>query len=182
MGMRDLNESDEALAKRAARGDRAAFALLLERVYNRIFAMSFRLTGSRAEAEDLTQDVCAALPAKLAGFRGEARVTTWLHRVVLNAGRDRFRRRASFDRAATGWGDWEIARRASDAEAQERADWLMQAMALLVPPELRDTVLLILDGLSHAEAAEVLGVSEGTVSWRISEAKKKLKALREATA
>jgi RNA polymerase sigma-70 factor (ECF subfamily) len=51
-------------------------------------------------------------------------------------------------------------------------------MDTLTPPELRETVLLMLEGLSHAEIAQVLQVPQGTVSWRISEAKKKLKAMK----
>ena len=55
-------------------------------------------------------------------------------------------------------------------------------MNALTPPELRDTLLLMLDGLGHAEIAEVLGVSPGTISWRISEAKKKLRAMKDEAA
>lgn len=151
-------------------------------MHDRVFALAFRLTGSRADAEDLTQDICAALPAKLRSFRGESRLTTWLYRITVNASRDRFRRLATHTRAAEGWGDWEISRRAADAETAERMDWLRLAMDALTPPELRETLVLVLEGLSHAEVASILGVSEGTISWRISEAKKKLKQMKEAEA
>ncbi|SMX26629.1 ECF RNA polymerase sigma factor SigR [Pelagimonas phthalicica] len=177
-----MTVSDKDLALAAANGDRQAFAALLDRIYDPMFRLAFRLTGSKAEAEDLVQDICAALPAKLCRFRGEAKVMTWLYRIVMNAARDRFRRRASHAKAAEGWGDWEIARRAVEEEQAERADWLRLAMNALTPPELRETLVLILDGLSHAEVAKILGVSEGTISWRISEAKKKLKAMKEAEA
>ena len=70
--------SDEDLALATAAGDPATFAALLERIYDPVFGLAFRLTGSRAEAEDLTQDVCAALPVKLRSFDGWARVRTWL--------------------------------------------------------------------------------------------------------
>ena len=113
-----MTTSDEDLARAAAGGDRAAFGLLLERHYDRVFGLAFRLTGQRANAEDLTQDVCLALPAKLAGFRGEARFTTWLYRVVVNAAHDARRRAAAHARAADGWGDWEVARTADAAEAE----------------------------------------------------------------
>lgn len=170
--------SDEDLALAAQGGDREAFGLLLGRVYDRLFRLCFRLTGSRAEAEDLTQDICAALPAKLAGFRAEARVTTWLYRVAVNAANDRRRRQASHARAAEGWGDYEINRREAIAEAKGTADWLQAAMGGL-PEALRDTLALALDDLSHAEIGAVLGIAEGTVSWRISEAKKHLKELHQ---
>lgn len=173
-----MEPSDQRLAKEAATGDGAAFATLLARHYDRVFAMAFRLTGSRAEAEDLTQDICAALPVKMARFDGQARFTTWLYRVVVNAAHDRRRRQASLAKAADGWGDWELARQAANAETAERIDWLTHAMRAL-PDDLRDTLALVLDDMTHADAAEVLQISEGTVSWRISEAKKRLKELKE---
>ncbi len=172
-----MDASDESLARAAAGGDADAFLTLLERHYDGVFRLAFRLTGSRPEAEDLTQDVCAALPVKLDGFRGAARFTTWLWRVVVNAAHDRRRRAATRARYAEGWGDWERNRRAADSETRAAEDWLTGAMRSL-PDDLRDTLALVLDDATHEEAADVLGVSPGTVSWRISEAKKHLRALR----
>ena len=60
-----MDTPDEMLATAAAQGDRAAFATLVGRHYDRIHGLAWRLTGAKAEAEDLTQDICAALPAKL---------------------------------------------------------------------------------------------------------------------
>ncbi len=174
-----MTTSDEDLARAAADGDGAAFGSLLSRHYDRLFRLCFRLTGARAEAEDLCQDICATLPSKLRAFRGEARVTTWLWRVAVNAAHDRRRRRATYAKASEGWGDWELARQEALAESRERTDWLMAALARL-PEDLRDTLALVLDEVSHAEAGAILGVSEGTVSWRVSEAKKRLRALRAA--
>lgn len=176
--MMRMTVSDESLAKAAAEGDAEAFSSLLARHYDSVFRLAFRLTGIQAEAEDLTQDVCAALPVKLQSFRGEAKFTTWLWRVVVNATHDRRRRAATRARHADGWGDWEVDRRAADADTAEALDWLTQAMRAL-PENLRDTLALVLDDATHEQAAEVLGISPGTVSWRISEAKKHLRALRE---
>ncbi len=171
------NDTDLALA--AAGGDRSAFSALLERHYDRLFAFGYRVTGSRDAAEDLTQDICAALPAKLAGYRGDAAFSTWLYRVVMNAAHDRRRRAQTHAKAAEGWGAWEINRRATSDEESARLDWLRQAMATL-PDDLRDTLALITDGeLTQGQAAEVLGISEGTVAWRMSEIKKRLRALLE---
>ncbi len=175
-----MDTSDETLAAAAAQGDRDAFAALLARHYDRMFGLAFRLTGQRAEAEDLTQDICLALPAKLATWRQTARFTTWLYRVTVNAAHDRRRRSATRARASDGWGDWEIARQAEMTEAAEAQDWLTETMRQL-PPELRDTIALTLgEDLSQAEAAEVLGISEGTVAWRMSEVKKRLRGLARA--
>ena len=172
-----MDTADETLGLAAAQGDRAAFATLVARHYDRIHGLAWRLTGSKAEAEDLTQDICAALPAKLRGWRAEARFTTWLYRVVVNATHDQRRRQATRTRAANGWGDWEIARQEEIREDAEAQDWLMGAMARL-SPELRDTVALVLgEEMTQAEAGVVLGLSEGTIAWRMSEVKKRLRAM-----
>ena len=171
--------SDEGLATAAAGGDGDAFATLLERHYDRIFRMAFRLTGGADLAEDLTQDICAALPRKMSGFRGEARFTTWLYRVVFNATEDARRRAASHRKAADGWGDAEIMRREEADESAAAVEWLHTAMTEL-PLEMRETLALTLDEeMTHADAAQVLGVSEGTVSWRMSEIRKRLRAMKE---
>ena len=176
-----MTTSDEDLAEAAAAGDGAAFASLLDRHYDRLFAFCFRLTGSRADAEDLTQDICAALPAKLGSYQRRAKVTTWLYRVAVNAAHDRRRKRATYARATTGWGDWEIQRTAENDDTAEKLDWLTVAMRQL-PVDLRDTLALVLDEMTHAQAGDVLGVSEGTISWRISEAKKALRVIKEQEA
>jgi RNA polymerase sigma-70 factor (ECF subfamily) len=98
----------------------------------------------------------------------------------VNAAFDRRRRTATRAKAADGWGDWELARQAELSEAAEAQDWLARTMRTL-PVELRDTVALTLgEELSQAEAAEVLGGSEGTVAWRMSEVKKRLRAVAKA--
>jgi RNA polymerase sigma-70 factor, ECF subfamily len=174
-----MNTSDEDLALAAAGGDRDAFGALLSRHYDRVHGLAWRLTGSRADAQDLTQDICANLPAKLRNWRGEARFSTWLYRVVVNAVHDMRRRQATRARASDGWGDWEIARQ-DEIEAERAAHgWLTDAMTRL-PPELRDTVALVLgEEMTQAEAGVVLGLSEGTIAWRMSEVKKRLRAMAE---
>jgi RNA polymerase sigma-70 factor (ECF subfamily) len=177
-----METDDETLARAAASGDRSAFALLLRRHYDRIFRLAFRLTGSRAEAQDLTQDICAALPAKLATWRGQARFTTWLYRITVNAAHDRRRRHFTRAKAASGWGDWEIARQDEMATQAQALDWLTGAMQRL-SPELRDTVALVLgEELTQAQAGDVLGVSEGTVAWRMAQVKKRLRAMADEEA
>ncbi len=172
-----MDTPDETLAAAAAQGDRVAFATLVGRHYDRIHALAWRLTGQRAEAQDLAQEVCAGLAARLGGFRAEARFTTWLYRVTVNAFLDSRRRAATRARAAEGWGDWEVARQEAMGEDRAAQEWLAQAMRRL-PEELRLTVALVLgEDLTQAEAGRVLGVSEGTVAWRMSEVKKRLRAI-----
>ena len=174
-----MTTGDQELAQAAAHGDRDAFACLLKRHYDRLFGLCFRLTGTRDAAEDLTQDICLALPAKLASFRGDAKFSTWLYRITCNAAHDRRRRAMTHAKAAKGWGDWEINRQAAISEGQEALTWLQTAMTAL-PDDLRDTAVLTMgDEMTHAEAAEILGVSEGTISWRLSEIRKRLRAIHE---
>lgn len=170
---------DDGLARLAAAGDRAAFALLLERHYGRIFGLAWRLLGDRAEAEDLAQDVCVALARRIASFRAEARFTSWLYQVVLNAARDRLRRRRSRARATAAFAEADALNRADIAADQHAAAWLREAITGL-KEELRETAVLVLDeGLSHAEVAAVLGVAESTVSWRLMKVRRALATLAE---
>jgi len=173
-----MTTPDEDLAEAAAAGDGQAFASLLARHYDRLFAFCVRLTGARTEAEDLCQDICLALPSKLGSYQKRAKVTTWLYRVAVNAAHDRRRKRATYAKATTGWGDWENARQAEIADTSEQLDWLTNAMRGLTD-DLRDTLALVLDDMTHAQAAQILDISEGTVSWRISEAKKALRHMKE---
>src|SRR3954466_4694249 len=88
-------DPDSILVSAAASGDREAFAALLDRHYARIHSLAWRLTGSRADADDIAQDVCCALVEKIGSYRGEAKFTTWLCGIVFNACRDFRRRRRS---------------------------------------------------------------------------------------
>lgn len=174
-----MERTDEALARSAVAGDGPAFEMLLLRHYDRLFSLCFRLMGAADRAEDLTQDICAALPAKLRGYRAEARFSTWLYRVAVNAAHDKRRKLATARKAAEGWGDWETNRRAEIAEAQDAQVWLQRAMSAL-PESIRDTLALTLaEDMTQAQAAAVLDISEGTVAWRISEAKRLLREMKE---
>lgn len=85
------DSDDVAIAKAAIAGDRDAFSALLRSHYDRIHGLAWQLTGSRADADDIAQDVCCILAERLGDFRGEAKFTTWLCSIVFNACRD-FRR------------------------------------------------------------------------------------------
>lgn len=177
-----MDTPDETLATAAAQGDRAAFGVLISRHYDRVQGLAWRLTGNTAEAQDLAQDIFAALPVKLRHWRAEARFSTWLYRVVVNAAHDQRRRQTTRTRAADGWGDWEIARQDEIVAERARLDWLTGAMARL-SVELRETVALVLgEELTQAQAGEVLGVSEGTIAWRMAEVKKRLRVMAEQEA
>ncbi len=173
-----MNDStDETLARRSAAGDRDAFVMLLDRHYDRIYRVGVRALGDAEAAADLAQEVCVGLPGKLAAWRGESLFTTWLYRVVVNAARDALRREAVRRRIERSHAEADALARADAAARGCESFWLRRALARL-PDDLRATVALVLEeGLRHAEAGEALGVSESTVSWRMHEARKRLRAL-----
>ena len=175
-----METSDEILVDRAQAGDGDAFGQLLERHYDMILRLGYRMLGTQSLAEELAQDLCCALPAKLGSFRGDAKFSTWLYRVTMNAAKDYLRKQRTHENAQKGWGDmFELQQHDASEKANDRA-WLAQAMTVL-PPDIRETLVLILtEDMKQAEAAEVLGVPEGTISWRISEAKKHLRALAQS--
>ena len=163
-------DADESLVAAAAAGDRAAFEALLRRHYDRVHGLAWQLTGSRADADDIAQDVCCVLVEKIGSFRGESKFTTWLTGITFNACRDFRRRRRSFggmvERLTV------LAGLADAPSDPYDAVWVKSAVARL-KPALRDTVVLVAgQQLTHAEAAVVLGVSENTVSWRMHEARR----------
>lgn len=168
------DDPDADLVGAAVAGDRAAFETLLERHYDRIHALAWQLTGSRSDAEDVAQDVCCALVRKIAGFRGEARFSTWLCGITFNACRDARRRGRAF-RGLTE----RLAVLAGIGRSQPHADlhdamWVRSAVMKL-PAAYRDAVILVAgQQLTHGEAAAILGVAEATVSWRLHEARKRL--------
>ena len=170
-------ETDGALASRAAAGDRDAFATLLERHYERIYRVGARVLGNDEEAADLAQDVCVGLTGKLPSYRGESRFTTWLYRVVVNAARDRMRRDGAMRRNEQDFAEVDSMIKAGQAERENEAIRLWRVLGAL-GADLRATVILVIEeGLRHAEAAEVLGVSESTVSWRMYEVRNRLRTL-----
>jgi RNA polymerase sigma-70 factor (ECF subfamily) len=168
------DDPDTALVSAAVAGDRAAFAALLERHYDRIHGLAWQLTGARADADDITQDVCCALVEKIASFRGEAKFGTWLCGITYNACRDFRRRRRSFrgltERLTV------LAGLAAPPDGRDAYDaiWLRSAIARLKPAYRDAAVLVAGQQLSHGEAAEILGVAESTISWRMHEVRRML--------
>ena len=172
MGRLIGSDTDNSLIAAAAAGDRDAFAELLDRHYDRIHGLAWQLTGSRADADDIAQDVCCALVEKIGSYRGEAKFTTWLYGITFNACRDWRRRRRSFgaftDKLTV------LAGLAADERQADPYDavWLKSAIARL-KPALRDTAVLVAgQQLTHSEAAVILGVAEATVSWRMHEVRR----------
>jgi RNA polymerase sigma-70 factor (ECF subfamily) len=173
----------EVLVDAARRGDRGAFDELVRRYRPRIFALALHITGCRSDADDVVQDAFLRAYHSLGAFRGQSQFFTWLYRIAVNRAlnhkRDRGRRRAvSLDddriRAAVAVDAAGDPRRALDL-AEDYA--LLLAALDALSPGLRAAVILVaLQGMSHREAAAVLETSEGTIGWRMHEARKRLSA------
>jgi RNA polymerase sigma factor (sigma-70 family) len=164
--------TDADLAAAAVAGDRTAFEALLRRHYDRIHGLAWQLTGARADADDVAQDVCCTLVEKIGSFRGEAKFATWLTGITYNACRDWRRRRRSLGGMVDRLTILAGLAQAPDGRDAYDAIWLKSAIARL-KPALRDTVVLVAgQQLSHAEAAEMLGIAENTVAWRMHEARR----------
>ncbi len=168
---------DASLALLAAGGDRAAFGELVERHYDYIFRIACKWSGKRSDAEDIAQDVCIKLATAIKSFDGRSAFTSWLYRVVLNAVRDMqrasSRRGRHIDRYAEVAPDEELPEQ-EDATAMKEI-W---AAVRQLPTQQRDAVLLVYaEDMSHAQAGEIMGCKETTVSWHIHEAKKTLRGL-----
>lgn len=172
-----MRASDLDLVRLARDGDRAAFQLLLERHYDLLYRVAYRFLGSRAEAEDAAQEMAMALARKIGSFGGRSRFSTWLYQIALNHCRDHLRRRQTLGRMEAAFVEVDAQRSADWADSDLRLQWLYQAIDRL-SPDLKETALLVLaEELNHAQAGEVLGVKESTVSWRMHEIRKRLAAL-----
>lgn len=161
-------------------GDPEAFGQLFQRHKDRLWAVAIRTLGDPEEAADALQDAMISAFRRAGSFRGDSAVTTWLHRIVVNASLDRIRRRSA--RPTTGGGDEELldtlaASRTPVSDPSGATDMQLDVMAALrhlVPEQQAALVLVDMLGYPIADAAEVLGVSEGTVKSRAARGRAKL--------
>jgi RNA polymerase sigma-70 factor, ECF subfamily len=168
------------LLRRHVSGDAGAFGMLFTRHKDRLWAVAVRTLGDAEEAADALQDAMISAFRQASGFRGDSAVTTWLHRIVVNACLDRLRRRAARP-AVTGLDErvMDVLAPAALAGADEGAntDTAIDVMAALrtLPPDQR-AVLVLVDMLGYpvADAAEVLGISIGTVKSRCARGRARL--------
>ena len=183
---RAAESNDEALAARAAAGDDAAFEALVRRYQHRVFRLACRLT-CETDAPDIMQDTFLQLYRHISTFRGGAQFSTWLYRIVINAGlmhrRARARRPAEsldhllprFDADGTLEDAPDALRAASNVdELLDRQVLAKKAQAAIagLPDLYREAfVLRDLEELSTAEVAQVLGVEPATVRQRVHRAR-----------
>ncbi|MGW4941029.1 RNA polymerase sigma factor SigM [Actinoplanes sp. NPDC004185] len=163
--------TDAELLRAHVDGDPQAFNDLIRRHRDRLWAVALRTIGDREEAADAVQDALLSAHRGAAKFRGESAVTTWLHRIVVNACLDRIRRRQAHPtiplpdgtRSDDGPGGPEPA-----APIQDHDTALVVRAALAALPVEQRAALVLVDvqGYPVIEAAEILGVAEGTIKSR----------------
>jgi RNA polymerase sigma-70 factor, ECF subfamily len=178
---REEGPSDAELLREHVAGDPDAFGELFGRHRDRLWAVAVRTLGDPEEAADALQDAMIAAFRRADGFRGDSAVTTWLYRIVVNAALDRMRRRAArptaasqdeeaLDALATGGQP-----RADPSECSDTALDVRAALQQLVPEQQAALVLVDMLGYPVADAAQVLGVSEGTVKSRAARGRARLR-------
>lgn len=170
------DDRDRALLAAHVDGDPDAFGALVQLHRDRLWAVALRTLADREEAADALQDALLSAYRSAATFRGDARVTTWLHRIVVNACLDRVRRRQARptvplpDRG--GVAD-PVNRR--DVLAERETAMEVEAAIAALPVDQRVAILLVdVHGLPVEQAAAVLGVPTGTVKSRCSRGRARL--------
>jgi RNA polymerase sigma-70 factor (ECF subfamily) len=168
--------TDLELAAQSAAGDVAAFEQLYERHRRRVYSLCLRMVGDVTEAEDITQEVFLQVFRKIGTFRGEAALTTWLHRLAVNHVLMHWRKRGIRSEEMTEEGDVGGIARPYPLSILDRIA-LEQAVQKL-PPGYRLVFLLHdVEGYEHEEIAAMLGCSVGTSKSQLHKARLKLRSL-----
>ncbi|MER6366528.1 RNA polymerase sigma factor SigM, partial [Kitasatospora sp. NPDC001527] len=186
------HDDDAALLARHVAGDREAFGRLVNRHRDRLWAVALRTLGDREEAADALQDALVSAFRSAHTFQGRSAVTTWLHRIVVNACLDRARRAATRRTKPLDDDPQRLDALVGSAEPADspvvRAEVHRELSAALaaLPAEQRAALVLVdMQGYPVAEAAELLGVPVGTVKSRCARGRARLlplvRHLREET-
>jgi RNA polymerase sigma-70 factor, ECF subfamily len=179
-----MDQAEEReIIRRCRDGDESAFASLVEAYKDQVFALGTRLTGNRDVAEDLAQEVFLRVHRGLPYFRGEARLGTWIYRILVNLATEaRFHRRpeTSLDAKEEGRPQREVGSVDTAFADLELKDRLEKAIARL-PPNYR---LLVsghyLHGVRYEDLAEAADLPLGTVKTHLYRAKKMLREMLDS--
>jgi RNA polymerase sigma-70 factor, ECF subfamily len=179
---------------RAQSGDREAFGRLVRTHYRRIYSCVAHILGNHSDADDAAQEAFLRAYVGLGGFDGRSEFSTWLYRIAINTALN-FRRKGRATAATAAAGAHQVNHLGGRPEAlanqphnpaeqlQIDAD-LKRVLSKVceLSPSLRVTlVLTTVEQLSHKQVAEILNVPEGTVAWRVNEARRMLRvALSDA--
>ena len=176
--------SDEQIVKRALSGDADAFGEIVKRWERKIFALTYGMLGREEDARDATQDTFLAAFRNLRGFRGEAKVSSWLHRIAVNQCISRQRRirvrgeSALEDETEADGASFFAPAHASPArtaEASQQSELVRRAVMAL-PSELRQVIVMKeFEELTFHEIAETLDLPLSTIKSRLYTALKQLR-------
>jgi RNA polymerase sigma-70 factor, ECF subfamily len=178
-GVPQADQSDRDLLRLHVQGDSEAFGLLFVRHRERLWAVALRTLGDQEEAADALQDAMISAFRRASDFRGESAVTTWLHRIVVNACLDRIRRRAARP-AASGMDEQTLdvlaqgSALADPGTDKDTALDVLAALRTLGPDQRAALVLVDMLGYPVADTAEILGISPGTVKSRCARGRARL--------
>ena len=178
---------DELLLRRAQDGDPDAFERLMEPLEQLVWRVCWHYTGSREAAEDCGQEAMIRIWRNLANYRGECALESWVYRIAANCCMDWLRKKKrdrsvsmepmveqGFDPAEDAPGTEE------QVIAKDERQRLREAIALLPEDQREALILTQLERVPYEEAAQALGVSEGTVKSRVNRAKARLKEILSA--
>ena len=173
---------------RARRGDRDAFGRLVRRHQRRVYAAALHILGNHSDADDVTQEAFVRAYRGLGSFDGRADFFTWLYRIAVNTALNALRsgkrgaalhQRGGAEAAHVGGRPEALGHGvASPAQRVEHTGEVARVLAAVaeLSPALRVTlVLATVEELPHKQIAEILQIPEGTVAWRVNEARRLLK-------
>jgi RNA polymerase sigma-70 factor (ECF subfamily) len=171
--------TDADLLRAHVAGDPDAFATLVTRHQDRFWTIAIRIMRNPEDAADALQDAYIAAFRKAGSFRGDAQVTTWLHRVVVNACLDRLRAMRSREAEPLPenldrWSRMGTTLIKDPVEIKERRDVVAAALSALNADQRAALVLVDMEGYSVEEAAEILGCAPGTVKSRCARGRARL--------
>ena len=167
-------DDDATLMRRHVEGDPDAFGEIVRRHRDRLWAVAIRTLGNPEDAADALQDALVNAFRRAGSFRAESAVTTWLHRIVVNACIDRVRRTAARPAVVLA-DDFDVASPAHDPGTQTALRLDVEAALATLPDEQRVPLVLVdMEGYPVSEVADMLGCPVGTVKSRCARARARL--------
>jgi len=174
------HHTDIELVALSLDGNALAFEHLVKRHYGTVFRLSYKWCGFKEDAEDIAQEVFVKLAQKLQTFGGRSSFKTWLYRITVNTAKDFIRKCVTHRGYETAYAmEQDDANPGPPPGDHLAAKRLYKALNRLSEKQKAAVLLVLSEGMSHQEAARVLKCPEKTVSWRIFQARKKLKKYLE---
>lgn len=183
-----MSDDDAGAVARAKSGDSDAFEAIVRKYQRRVYATALHIMGNHSDADDVAQDAFVRAFRGLAGFDGRSDLFTWLYRITVNTALNHLRSKKRVSNLAQKGKD-EVARDGGRPErlgeaARTPEDWarlsgrlrrVLAEVCDLSPPLRVTLVLATVEQLPYKTIAQILDVPEGTVAWRVNEARKQLR-------